>query len=331
MRRVGRGIVAVAVLWVVLGGNVPGQAAPIDIQGPSNYFTSDLLPSQSISESQRTLCEGPCFRPSIQLAENKRRKLSTRKISTSSDESPGPKLNKDYFTGILSDTKYILLSPLGWDTSDWIKTSLVVGATGAFFLLDDEIRDYVQDKRNGTTDDISEIFEPFGNGGYTFPGLVAFYVYGHFAKNERAKRAALLSVESFAVTGLFTFALKFSTGRSRPKSADDSGEWNGFNFDDVSFPSGHTSSAFAIATVLASEYDDKPLVAPIVYSLAGLTALSRINDNKHWASDVFFGAALGYFISKTIIKLHSKKKGRHFTIYPRISKKETGAVLAYRF
>ncbi|GJL80046.1 MAG: hypothetical protein NPINA01_30350 [Nitrospinaceae bacterium] len=231
----------------------------------------------------------------------------------------------------MSDTKYIFLSPLHWQASDWLKAALVVGATGAFFALDEEIQEFVQDERSGTTDDISKVFEPFGNGGYTFPGLVAFYLYGHLAKSDKAKRAALLSVESFAVTGLFTFALKFSTGRVRPKSAEDSHEWNGFNFDDVSFPSGHTSSAFAIATVLASEYDDKPLVAPIVYSLAALTGLSRINDNKHWASDVFFGGALGYFVSKTILKLHSNKKGRHYTIYPRISRKETGLVFAYQF
>ena len=126
-------------------------------------------------------------------------------------------------------------------------------------------------------------------------------------------------------------ALKFSTGRVRPKSAQDSGEWNGPNFDDVSFPSGHTSSAFAIATVLASEYKNNPWVPPVAYGLATLTGLSRLNDNKHWASDVFLGGALGYFISKTLIKLHSNKKGRHYTIYPRISKKETGLVFAMQF
>lgn len=254
-----------------------------------------------------------------------------RKVSNSANDHSGPALNKDYFSGILSDTQHIFLSPLRWKTSDWLKATLVLGTTGAFFALDDEIRDFVQGERNGTTDDIAKVFEPFGNGGYTVSGLAAFYIYGHFTKNEKAMRAALLSVESFAVTGLFTFALKFSTGRVRPSSAQNSREWSGFNLDDVSFPSGHTSSAFAIATILASEYEDKPLVAPLVYSLAALTGLSRINDGKHWASDVFFGGALGYLISKTILKLHSNKKGRHYTIYPRISNKETGLVLAYQF
>jgi membrane-associated phospholipid phosphatase len=240
-------------------------------------------------------------------------------------------LNTDYFLNILSDTKYIFLSPLRWQARDWLKASLVLGTTGAFFALDNEIQDFVQDERNGTTDDIADIFEPFGNGGYTFGGLAGFYLYGHFFENTKAERTALLAVESFAVTGIFTFALKFSTGRVRPQSARDSGEWNGPNLDDVSFPSGHTSSAFAIATVFASEYKNVPWVPPVAYGLATLTGLSRLNDNKHWASDVFLGGALGYFISKTILKLHSNKKGRHYTIYPRISKKEVGLDFAMRF
>jgi membrane-associated phospholipid phosphatase len=322
---------AVGVFLAVLGWVTLSYAAPLNPQETSNYFSSDLFTSKSFSSEQVASCEGRCLQGKTLLAKRTRKRASVQKVSTSPNEQYSPKLNTDYFLGILSDTKYILLSPLQWNTSDWLKASLVLGVTGAFFALDDEIRDFAQDKRSATTDDVAAVLEPFGNGGYTFPGLVAFYVYGHFAKNDKAKRVALLSVESFAVTGIFTFALKFSSGRTRPGSAENSREWSGFDFDNVSFPSGHTSSAFSIATVIASEYDDKPLVAPIAYSVAALTGLSRINDNKHWASDIFLGGALGYFVSKTILKLHSDKKGRHYTIYPRVSKKEVGLDFAMRF
>jgi membrane-associated phospholipid phosphatase len=320
---------AFGVFWVVLSWVALSHAEPLSSQGTSNYFSSNLSEPVTFSNQRLAQCERDCPSEKILLAKRTRKKASARKVSTNDPYSP--KLNTDYFLGILSDTKYIFLSPLRWNGSDWLKAALVLGTTGAFFTLDDEIRDFVQDERNETTDDIAEVFEPFGNGGYTFTGLVAFYIYGHFAENEKAMRAALLSVESFAVTGIFTFALKFSSGRTRPGSAQNSREWSGFDFDNVSFPSGHTSSAFAIATVLASEYENQPLVPPILYSLATLTGLSRINDNKHWASDVFLGGALGYFVSKTILKLHSNKKGRHYTIYPRISKKEVGLDFAMRF
>lgn len=277
------------------------------------------------------MCGGDCLSENVISAKSTKKKPSVRKISNSSNRRPDLKLNSDYFLNIFSDTKYILLSPLRWRARDWVKASLVLGTTGAFFALDDEISDFIQDERSSTTDDIAGIFEPFGNGGYTFGGLVGFYLYGRVFENTKAERTALLAVESFAVTGIFTFALKFSTGRVRPQSAQNSREWSGPNLDDVSFPSGHTSSAFAIATVLASEYKNNPWVPPIAYGLATLTGLSRLNDNKHWASDVFLGGALGYFISKTILKIHSNKKGRHYTIYPRVSKKEVGLDFAMRF
>jgi membrane-associated phospholipid phosphatase len=298
---------------------------------PPEYFFSNLSQSTSLKKETRFLCGADCLSDEPILAKRTKRKPSARRISNSSDRRPDLELNSDYFLNIFSDTKYIFLSPLRWQARDWVKAGLVLGATGGLFLLDDEIRDFIQDERSTTTDDIASVFEPFGNGGYTFGGLVGFYLYGRVFENSKAERTALLAVESFAVTGIFTFALKFSTGRARPQSARDSGEWIGPNLDDVSFPSGHTSSAFSIATVLASEYKNNPWVPPVAYGLATLTGLSRLNDNKHWASDVFLGGALGYFIAKTVLKLHSNKKGRHYTIYPRLSRKEVGLDFAMRF
>ncbi|MFL2948615.1 MAG: phosphatase PAP2 family protein [Nitrospinales bacterium] len=74
-----------------------------------------------------------------------------------------------------------------------------------------------------------------------------------------------------------------------------------------------------------------PYIKPISYGLATLTGLSRINDEKHWASDVFIGAALGYFTSKTLLRLHNNKKGQHFTIYPRADSRGGGIVLSKKF
>ena len=309
----------------------PSHAETLGSKRSPEYFFSNLSTSTPLKKKPGVLCGEECFSENTILAKRSTRKPSIRKASNPSEDHSRLKLNTDYFLNIFSDTKYILLSPLRWQAKDWLKASLVLGATGGLFLLDDEIRDFVQDERSTTTDDIASVFEPFGNGGYTFGGLVGFYLYGRFFENTKAERTALLAVESFAVTGIFTFALKFSTGRVRPQSAQNSREWNGPNLDDVSFPSGHTSSAFAIATVLASEYKNNPWVPPVAYGLATLTGLSRLNDNKHWASDVLLGGALGYFVSKTILKLHSNKKGRHYTIYPRISRKEAGLDFAMRF
>ena len=266
-----------------------------------------------------------------ELARKKSRSSNHRKKKERSNQRGKIKLDSKYFKGLFSDTGYALTSPWRWNNSDWATASLVAGVTGVFFMLDDEIKSELQDSRSSTTDDLSDFFEPFGNGTYSFPALVGFYLYGRFGENEKMERTALLAAESFLVTGLFTTVLKVSTGRHRPSKDNNSSTYDGPNTSNKSFPSGHTSTAFAIATVVANEYEEVPLVAPISYGIATLTGLSRINDNQHWASDVFFGAALGYFTSKTILRLHSNKKGRHFTIYPRAGLRSGGLVLSSRF
>ncbi len=241
------------------------------------------------------------------------------------------KLDKSYFKGILTDTGYIATSPWRWDEEDWTTASLVVGATGAVFFLDDEIRSFFQDNKNSATDHIESIFEPFGNAAFTIPALMGLYVYGRYGENERLERTALLAVESVLVTGLFSAALKGVVGRQRPFSGEGSDIFEPFSTGKNSFPSGHTSSAFAVATVVANEYEEVPLIKPISYGIATMTALARVHGDRHFASDVIFGAALGYFISKAILKLHSNKKGRHFTIYPSVDSRGGGLVLSTRF
>jgi len=240
-------------------------------------------------------------------------------------------INRDYFKGIFSDIAYTATSPSRWDRADWIMAGSVAVGTGFFIGLDEEIRDVFEDNRSSTTDDFASLFEPFGNGLVTIPALAAFYIFGHYDENDKAKRTALIATESFLVTGLYTTVIKVSMGRHRPSTGDSSTSFDGFTTDHKSFPSGHTSTAFAIATVIANKYEETPYIKPISYGIASLTGLSRINDEKHWASDVFFGAALGYFTSKTILRLHNNKKGQHFTIYPRADSRGGGIMLSKNF
>ena len=230
-------------------------------------------------------------------------------IQIKQDYSERLKLNRDYFEGYISDIKNILTSPSHWERSDWIKASLIAGITAGLYTQDQKIQDWVQENRSTASDRISKFAKPFGDGRYTLPGLGALYLYGHFFEDEKAQRTALLSLKSFAVSGLFVQVMKFIGHRHRPSSGDPYNMWDGpsFSTSNLSFPSGHSSSAFAIATIIASEYGDKAFVPPLAYGIATLTALSRVNDNAHWASDVFFGAIIGYFTAKAIIALNNGK------------------------
>lgn len=254
------------------------------------------------------------------------------KESDAKNSSGKVELNKEYFKGYVFDTAHILASPVHWDGYDWMKAALVMGGTGAFFKLDDDIKKFVQDNRNDTNNRLANVFTPFGDGAYMAPALVAYYLQGYYFDNSKSRRVALLSMESFAVTGLFATAIKYGAGRHRPETGDNASRWDGPDISrNYAFPSGHTTTAFAIATVFASEYESEPWVPPLAYGIAAMTGLSRINDNKHWASDVFFGGALGYFTSKTILKLHRDKSFGRLAILPRIDDQETGLMLAYRY
>ena len=94
--------------------------------------------------------------------------------------------------------------------------------------------------------------------------------------------------------GLCTYGLKFILGRVRPDGSNRR-----------SFPSGHTSSSFLAATIAHDLYGSK--VSVPAYVLAGLTGLSRIHDNKHYLSDVIFGASLGIALGRGFSQDAQKK------------------------
>lgn len=241
--------------------------------------------------------------------------------------------NKEYWKGYIRDTGSVLTAPARWERSDWIRASLVVGTTAGLFFLDEEIKEWAQEERNGVTDGIASVAKPFGDPRYVLPPVAALYLYGHVADEPRSRRAALLSLESMAVTGLFTQALKFSFGRHRPSSGDppDTFDGPGISGKNLAFPSGHSSFAWSVMTVIAHEYRDKPAVPPLAYGIATLTALSRVNDNAHWASDAFFGSALGYFTARAIISIHEGDKDSRVALLPLTDGDRTGLILFHEF
>ena len=115
------------------------------------------------------------------------------------------------------------------------------------------------------------------------------------ADAPKATWTAGTMLESLAVTYAFTYALKFATQRRRPDGSND-----------LSFPSGHASGSFALATVAEVCYG--PWVGVPSYALAGAIALSRIDANKHVASDTVAGALLGTLVGLGTAKFHKREK-----------------------
>ena len=174
---------------------------------------------------------------------------------------------------------------------------LIGGVIFAAGLLDDEVQAVVQHGRNTTSNSVARVGNTFGTGAIVFPVLMSAWVAGAALGGEGVQKAAGHALIAATTGGLTSVAIKHLIGRLRPNSGFDSDHFDWFEKKDASFPSGHTAVAFSVASSLSRDikghWDDVAL-----YGAASLTGFARINDNKHWFSDVLGGAAVGIFAGK---------------------------------
>lgn len=244
------------------------------------------------------------------------------------------KINKQYIKSYLTDSWGLIKSPVSWKNNQWITAALITGTGVLIYTQDEVIIKYVQRNSNDFTEATAKYFlEPIGKGIYTLPLLASMYIYGSASGNNKPKTVALLGVKAFIISSVFGQIIKHVTHRHRPYQNDppDFRKWYG-PFSDIkytSFPSGHTISAFSIATVLAEAYKDKKWIPVVSYSLATLAGLSRMHDNQHWATDVFAGAVIGYFTGRFIFRSYMKKNS--ISIQPYSGNGYTGISLKLAF
>jgi len=206
------------------------------------------------------------------------------------------------------DAHGVLTAPARWDSRDWRNLSIGLIGVGTVGMADHWIREAAYRSRTGATDDVARAVEPFGNY-YAFGSLAAFYIAGSAFHNREARTAAIDGVDaSILASGLITPVLKLVAGRSRPfesRRADDFHPFSGR----TSFPSGHTTESFAVASVVASHYPT-PWVQVAAYGIAGLVGYSRVNDNEHYASDVVAGAIIGTVIGRAVVAINGRERSR---------------------
>ena len=254
-------------------------------------------------------------------------------VSQATQPGPPDRITGEYVKGYFTDTAKMLASPAKWDRSDWLKAGLVIGAASGAYLADADIKNFAQKNQSAAGDKGAAVGNALGDPFVVLPALGLFYLYGHLNEDPKARRASLLSMESLVISGVFTGAVKLAFQRPRPSTGESATSWNGPSLKggDPSFPSNHTTAAFSVASVLAEEYGDNPYVPPIAYGLATLTGFARIYDNKHWASDAFFGGVIGYFVGKAVVRYHTLQSDIPVTIFPTASRQGFGVMAEYRF
>jgi membrane-associated phospholipid phosphatase len=215
---------------------------------------------------------------------------------------------KNYGKIFLSDAKHffdvgvgLVTAPCSFSASDWYTTGGTIGGTALLFTADKNIQSFARNNQSSFNDALFSIDKFYGSP-YTAILTGAIYGYGFFAENEDMRILGLKTSEALIYSTIITGVLKISFGRKRPYAGNDNMFFKPFQFSNdryQSLPSGHTTAAFAVSTVMAN-YTDKIYWKVFWYSAAGLVGAARIYHDKHWASDVFLGAAIGYFVGEFI-------------------------------
>lgn len=159
-------------------------------------------------------------------------------------------------------------------------------------------------------------FNAYGSPG-VFAGSLGLYAGGWAAGRTDLARMGLRAWEAIALSGIITGGIKGASGRARPyASPDNPSDWRLFsgtsNEQRQSFPSGHTTAAFAFATALDRELriahpSARRWASPLLFGAATLTALARMHSNNHWASDVVMGAGIGTVSALVIARFHADR------------------------
>ncbi|QDP84556.1 phosphatase PAP2 family protein [Chryseobacterium sp. SNU WT5] len=132
-----------------------------------------------------------------------------------------------------------------------------------------------------------------------FVAIYAFEIGGMKPKTDWKNRTAILMKGQFINLGL-VYILKTTFKETRPDGSA------------LSFPSGHTAQAFSGATMLAIEYGENYQWVPYAaYGVASTVGVMRIANNKHYLSDVLFGAGLGILSMKVAYWTHQYKWTQH--------------------
>jgi membrane-associated phospholipid phosphatase len=181
------------------------------------------------------------------------------------------------------------------------RTAAIVGILfGAALMGDRGFREEAQEHRGNTTNSVATAANTLGEWRYVVPALSAGYLAGEIAGSRDLKRVMLHAGAAAALATGISSSLKYTIGRTRPPVAGDPIHFRPFSGSN-SFPSGHTAVAFAIATSIADETDDSWSDVAL-YGAATLTAMARVNDDRHWTSDVLIGGLIGHLSAKWVSK-----------------------------
>jgi hypothetical protein len=225
------------------------------------------------------------------------------------------KSSQEYAT----DVKDYALAPLHWDTEQWELATGALALVAATYSLDNHARDHFGPKTSGVGDP-----HQWRDAAPAAALTLATLAVGQWQGDTETKHTGVDMIEAMVLGGISSTVLKSVTGRVRPNETADRGNWRN---NGTSFPSGHSTAAFAVAQVFADRMPREQWGWSVLgYGLAGATAYVRLKDNVHWTSDVVAGAALGMATGRFVSNRDENSKS---TVALSVQPLDHGAMLMF--
>jgi hypothetical protein len=204
-----------------------------------------------------------------------------------------------------SDSVALVKAPADWNKAEWERLGGCALLVGGLMFFDKDVDRAAQKQRSPFTDRLAGVTAALGDQ-YGFHVSGALLIAGALFNHENMRESGRDAIEAGVLAYVLDTLVKRAVGRERPSESNGRTVFVPGSRHD-SFPSGHATEAFAVASVISAR--SKSWIIPVIaYSAATIVAIDRVNTRDHFASDVLAGAFLGSAVGHFIVNRHGEKE-----------------------